>query len=72
MVKQTPIDGNGSITTATPKRWLSERSYGSFVRFFTFPERVKQDEVKANLRNGVLTVKVPKVPAYKGRKIRIE
>lgn len=40
--------------------WVSERSVGEFQRTFTFPARVDRDGVKANLKNGILTVLVPK------------
>lgn len=40
--------------------WVSERSVGEFHRTFTFPGRVDRDGVKANLKNGILTVLVPK------------
>lgn len=40
--------------------WVSERSVGEFHRTFTFPGKVDRDAVKANLKNGILTVLVPK------------
>lgn len=38
-----------------------ERSTGSYMRAFQLPGNVKHDEVKAALKNGVLTVTIPKV-----------
>lgn len=52
--------------------WVSERTSGSFTRSFSFPARVDQDGVKANLKNGILTVVVPKAPAPASRRINIE
>lgn len=54
------------------KYWTSERAIGRFHRTFNFHERVDQDGVRAGLRDGILSVVVPKaaVPALK--KIRIE
>jgi len=52
--------------------WVSERSTGNFQRTFTFPTRVDQDAVRANLRNGVLSVFVPKEAVPPTKKIRIE
>lgn len=42
------------------KYWATERSVGEFSRTFSFPARVDQDGVKANLKNGVLSVLIPK------------
>jgi len=55
------------------KYWVSERSVGEFYRSFNFPSRVDQDGVKASLKQGVLSIVVPKLAASKGsRKINIE
>ncbi|KAE7998685.1 hypothetical protein FH972_003204 [Carpinus fangiana] len=39
--------------------WI-ERSSGKFLRRFRLPENAKMDQVKASMKNGVLTVTVPK------------
>lgn len=52
--------------------WVSERTSGSFTRSFSFPARVDQDGVKAGLKNGILTVVVPKAPAPESRRIAIQ
>jgi len=52
--------------------WASERSVGEFQRTFTFPTRVDQDGVRASLKNGILSVVVPKQSAPKMKKIRIQ
>lgn len=52
--------------------WASERSIGEFQRTFTFPVRVDQDAVRASLKNGILSVIVPKEAAPTTKKIRIE
>ncbi|KAF7116413.1 hypothetical protein CNMCM5793_004657 [Aspergillus hiratsukae] len=54
------------------KFWVSERSIGEFQRTFAFPTRVDQDAVKASLRNGILSIVVPKEAAPKLKKIRVE
>lgn len=46
----------------TAKFWLSERSVGEFSRSFNFPIPIQQQDVTANLKDGVLTVRVPKAP----------
>jgi HSP20 family protein len=55
-----------------PRYWVSERSVGEFHRSFSFPTRVDQDAVKASLKNGILSVIVPKAKAPSPRKINIE
>ncbi|KAL1962279.1 hypothetical protein VTN77DRAFT_9869 [Rasamsonia byssochlamydoides] len=52
--------------------WVQERSIGEFHRSFNFPARVDQDNVKASLKNGILSVVVPKAAPPTGRKIMIE
>lgn len=39
---------------------LMERSHGRFVRSFTLPEPVNEKEIQAALKDGILTVTVPK------------
>ena len=51
--------------------WVHERSVGSFERRFNFAGRVDQDAVKASLKDGILSVVVPKV-ARQEKKITIE
>ncbi|KAI5301383.1 hypothetical protein KEM56_001788, partial [Ascosphaera pollenicola] len=56
--------------TPAIKYWSSERAIGSFHRTFNFPARVNQDAVRANLKDGILSVVVPKeVERKTGRKI---
>lgn len=52
--------------------WVSERSVGEFQRSFSFPTRVNQDGVKANLKHGVLSVTVPKATAPTSKRITVE
>lgn len=53
------------------KYWVSERSVGEFQRTFSFPGKVDQEAVKASLKNGILSVIVPKA-AKQEKKIAIE
>lgn len=55
-----------------PKYWVSERSIGEFARTFNFPTRVDQENVRASLKNGILSVVVPKAAAPVSRRINIE
>lgn len=49
--------------------YMYERSYGSFSRTFTLPEGIDPDRIKAELKNGVLTVELPKPPELQPKKI---
>jgi HSP20 family protein len=49
-----------------------ERSYGTFVRAFSLPDTVEADKVKADYKNGVLTVTLPKKEVAKPRTVNIE
>jgi HSP20 family protein len=48
-----------------------ERSYGAFVRSFGVPSTVDTENVQADYKNGVLTVKLAKKAAAKPRQIKI-
>jgi HSP20 family protein len=48
-----------------------ERSYGHFQRFFSLPDTVESDKVKADYKNGVLTITLPKKEVAKPRTIKI-
>src|SRR5579863_8591669 len=49
-----------------------ERSYGSFERVFTLPETVDPEGVKADYKNGTLTVTLPKKEVAKPRQVKVE
>jgi HSP20 family protein len=49
-----------------------ERSYGTFVRAFSLPETVEADKVKADYKNGVLTITLPKKEVAKPRTVNVE
>lgn len=50
----------------------SERYFGSFERSFSFRSRVDQEAVKASLKNGILSIVVPKAKVPESRRIQIE
>jgi len=52
--------------------FATERSFGSFSRTFSLPEGVDPNGVGAELRNGVLTLTVPKMPEIQPKKITIQ
>jgi len=72
---------NGGEVTITGERKLGdpqgatwhrrERSHGRFSRTLTLPWDVDADKVRATLRDGVLTVQLPKAEAAKPRKVKV-
>jgi len=72
---------SAEVATPTPEAkpeepenqyWISERSVGQFSRSFSFPSRIDQEAVKASLKNGLLSILVPKASAPQSRRINIE
>jgi HSP20 family protein len=53
------------------KTYLAECNYGSFCRTFTLPDGVDGEKVGASLKDGVLTISVPKKPEAQPRKIQV-
>ncbi len=49
-----------------------ERRYGSLTRQATLPAAVAEGQAKAELKDGVLTLRLPKVPEAQAKKIKIE
>lgn len=54
------------------KYWVMERNVGEFSRSFGFPTQIDQDAVKASMKNGILSIVVPKAKKQEGRKIMIQ
>jgi HSP20 family protein len=50
---------------------VSERFFGSFSRTITLPEGVSSDKVRADFKNGVLTIEAPIEEAKQPKKIQI-
>jgi HSP20 family protein len=49
-----------------------ERSYGSFVRSFTLPESIDESGVKAEYKDGVLNLHLPKSEKVKPKAIEVK
>ena len=84
-VKLEDLDINltGNRLTITGKReaekhqegesfFSTERSFGNFSRTFSLPEGVDPNGVGAELKNGVLTLTVPKMPEIQPKRITIQ
>jgi HSP20 family protein len=49
-----------------------ERVTGKFVRTFTLPENVQTDAIKAQFKDGVLELTIPKIAKAEPRKIEVQ
>jgi HSP20 family protein len=49
-----------------------ERSYGSFARSFSLPNSINADKVKAEFKDGLLTLTMPKREEAKPKTIKID
>ncbi len=52
--------------------YVYERSYGSFARALTLPADVDAAKIRAELRDGVLTIDLPKTTAMQSHKIDVK
>ncbi len=73
---------NGNLTLKGERRFQKEdngkgyqrveRSYGTFARYFSLPDTVDSENVRADYANGVLTVTLPKKEVAKPRSIKVQ
>ena len=54
------ISSETSNTMENDKMRLNEFNFSSFQRSFIVPDSVDQDKIKANYKNGILKIKLPK------------
>jgi HSP20 family protein len=52
--------------------YMYERSFGSFTRAFTLPEGVDANMIDADLKDGVLTLTLPKKPEVQPKQINVK
>ncbi|QDK36459.1 Hsp20/alpha crystallin family protein [Bdellovibrio sp. NC01] len=53
------------------KRFLSEISYGSYIRSFSLPQSIDEKKVDAKFENGVLQITIPKTETSKSKQISV-
>src|SRR5581483_5983705 len=56
----------------TETYYSAERKYGTFTRSYTLPEGADLEHLHADLKAGVLTVAVPKLPEVQPKKIAVK
>jgi len=81
--KDLEVTLTGNRLTITGKReagkeektdtfYSCERSYGSFLRLFTLPEGADLDHIEGELKDGELTLVVPKKPDLQPKRIEVK
>jgi HSP20 family protein len=60
------------VEEKTDTYYAYERSYGSFTRAFTLPDGIDADHIHADLKEGVLTIVVPKKLEAQPKKITLK
>ena len=65
------IKGGRKLEAAPKQQVLLGRSYGTFARSFTLPSSLDEEKLSAELHDGVLTIRIPKVPKAKPFKVQI-
>src|SRR5207249_8181199 len=73
---------NGVLTIAGERKFEKEekkkkyhrveRAYGSFVRSFALPDLAEGDRIKAEFKNGMLMVHVPKSEKAKAKQVEVK
>jgi HSP20 family protein len=66
------ISGERKREESSEQEFLTERSYGKFQRSLTLPSAVDAEAVKANYKNGLLQVVLPKVEQTKPKQIEVD
>lgn len=67
------INGERKSETKTEEKGVtrSEFRYGSFRRVIPLPARIKNDQVQAEYKNGVLSLTLPKAEAEKNKVVKV-
>ena len=66
------IRGEKKAETEDKKNHRIECTYGSFVRSFTLPQTTKSDSIKAEYKNGILNLTIPKSEEVKPKEIEVK
>ena len=68
------ICGERKSETKTEAKGMvrSEFSYGKFERVIPLPAHIQNDKVKAEYKNGILTLTLPKIEAEKHKVVKVE
>ena len=60
------------VTAAGTTEHIQERTYGAFNRAITLPVSVDSDKAEARFANGVLSLRLPKLPEARPRQVAVQ
>jgi len=73
VAKSTPTEVEKQQPQDQNRYWVRERYVGQFQRSFSFPQNIDHEAVKASLKDGILSVVIPKKTKSEAvRKITVE
>lgn len=49
-----------------------ERTYGKYYRSFNLPDKIKEDKIEAEFKDGALTITIPKAEEAKPKEIEVK
>ncbi len=72
-VNQVAITGNNAVEDNTSKEEVihSEFRYGKFERVISLPRKIQNNNVKADFKNGILTLTLPKLEEEKNKVFKV-
>jgi HSP20 family molecular chaperone IbpA len=70
--RELRIFGKVALRHSNIEPFYSEYGIGDFQRTFTVSEVIDAENISAELKNGVLTVHLPKIEAVKPRRIEVK
>lgn len=65
------VKGSRKLEASENERLSLGRPYGEFTLRYTLPEGMDSEHLTADLANGVLTLRIPKLPKAQPRRIQI-
>jgi HSP20 family protein len=69
--RELQIRGKVTPLATKPRYLLNEYGFGDYYRAFSITDDVDGDKISADLKDGVLTVHLPKAEALKQRRITV-
>jgi len=75
-IQENTLTISGKIRSEKEEReenyYYRERSYTSYSRTIDIPSKINPDKIKAGLKDGILTVHLPKADEVQPKKIKVE